>query len=211
MYVLSWGLEPADLSALEEACEQAGLPLEAPAVDAGGPAGHRRDDLLVAFTGAHGPADPREITRDGAYVVTVQSAPDAAGTLRAVRAGSSFLMASPLREERLRSFLTYLRDVAAPTATQVLDLDDSGLLATPSASVRLTGAEAKALRALADRSARIVARPELLRLTGEDPRDLVEALRARFREIGSGAQILKVPHMGFRLVGEVRTTTAAPR
>ncbi|MFF8730101.1 hypothetical protein ACF073_27015 [Streptomyces sp. NPDC015171] len=213
MYVLAWGLEPVDRAAVEAACEQVGLPLETP--DSGTPADHHRDDLLVAFLGAGAAgtafADPREITASGAYVVTVQNAPNAKDTLRAVRSGSSFLMASPLGGERLVSFLTYLRDVAAPAAAQVLELGADGVLATPSASVQLTEGEVKALRALGDTSARIVARPELLRLTGEDPRDLLEALRARFREIGSGAQILKVPHMGFRLVGELRVETAAAR
>ncbi|MGV9557753.1 hypothetical protein [Streptomyces sp. NPDC003401] len=214
MYVLTRGLAAPEAARLREACERTGLPLKEPeAQDPRGTAEHVRDDLLVAFVAAEAdgsaPLEVREITRDGAYAVLVQPAPSARGTLAAVRSGAGFVMAAPLGVERLVSFLTYLRDVAAPASAQVLDLDESGVLTTPSASVRLTGAEAGALRALAERRAVIVSRPDLLRLTGEDPRDVIEALRARFREVGSGAQILKVPHMGFRLVGEVRLKATA--
>ncbi|MFG3033674.1 hypothetical protein ACGFZJ_34860 [Streptomyces sp. NPDC048253] len=214
MYVLTQGLAAPEATRLREACERTGLPLKEPAAQ------HRRelaahvaDDLLVAFVAAEAdgsaPLELREITREGAYAVLVQSAPTAKGTLAAIRSGAGFVMAAPLGVERLVSFLTYLRDVAAPASAQILDLDETGALTTPSASVRLSDAEAKALRALADRRAVIVPRPDLLRLTGEDPRDVIESLRARFREIGSGAQILKVPHMGFRLVGEVRLKAGA--
>lgn len=214
MYVLTRGLAAPEAARLREACERTGLPLREPeAHDPRGAAGDVADDLLVAFVAAEadGSAPPglREITRAGAYAVLVQPAPTAKGTLAAVRSGAGFVMAAPLGVERLVSFLTYLRDVAAPASAQVLGLDETGVLTTPSASVRLTEVEAKALRALAERRAVIVSRPDLLRLTGEDPKDVIEALRARFREVGSGAQILKVPHMGFRLVGEVRLEATA--
>lgn len=214
MYVLTGGLGAPDTARLREACERTALPLKEPAAqDPQGLAAHVADDLLVAFVAAEAdgsaPFALGEITREGAYVVLVQAAPTAKGTLAAVRSGAGFVMAAPLDVERLVPFLTYLRDVAAPASAQVLDLDEAGVLSTPSASVRLSEAEAKALRALADRRAVIVPRPDLLRLTGEDPRDVIEALRSRFREVGSGAQILKVPHMGFRLVGEVRLRATA--
>ncbi|MFJ6727949.1 hypothetical protein ACIQPQ_23930 [Streptomyces sp. NPDC091281] len=212
MYVLARGLGTAETTVLGEACRRTELPLKS-LPEHGDPADHLTPDLLVAFVAAcadgASPLLLPALTRDGAYAVLVQSAPTARSTLAAVRSGAGFVMAAPLDTARLEAFLTYLRDVAAPAAAQVLDLDDDGTLTTPSASVRLTPAEARALRALGDRRATIVARPDLLRLTGEDPRDLVEALRRRFREVGSGAQILKVPHMGFRLVGEVRRKTAA--
>ncbi|MEU5278070.1 hypothetical protein [Streptomyces asoensis] len=214
MYVLTQGLAAPEATSLREACERTGLPLKEPAAHEWRDlSAHVADDLLVAFVaaGADGTAPPglSGITRDGAYAVLVQPAPSAKGTLAAVRSGAGFVMAAPLGVERLVSFLTYLRDVAAPASAQILDLDETGELTTPSASVRLSDAEAAALRALADRRAVIVPRPDLLRLTGEDPRDVVESLRARFREVGSGAQILKVPHMGFRLVGEVRLKAGA--
>lgn len=99
------------------------------------------------------------------------------------------------------------RELGARVADDLLD--ETGALTAPSASVRLPHAEARAPRALADRGAVIGPGPDLLRLTGEDPCDVIESLRARFREVVSGAQILKVPHMGFRLVGDVRPKAGA--
>ncbi|MFJ4618053.1 hypothetical protein [Streptomyces sp. NPDC088812] len=212
MYVLARGLAATETENLREACERTALPLR-PVPDGDGVAEHVAADLLVAFVAAAddgtAPLDLRDLTHGGAYAVLVQPAPTARTTLAAVRSGAGFVMAAPLDVDRLVPFLTYLRDVAAPAAAQVLDLDEAGVLATPSGSVRLSEAEARALRALADRRATIVGRPDLMRLTGEDPRDVVASLRARFREVGSGAQILKVPHMGFRLVGEVRLKATA--
>ncbi len=209
MYVLAWALTEDDLASLREACDRTGLPLECPSVEAerGEPL-VLREDLLGAFvsstTPLPEPLSAEDISRTGAYVVTVHHAPTPGDMLTAFHSGSSFAMSEPLGTSRLTSFLTYLRDVAAPQSTQVLDLDPSDVLATPSATVQLSPAEGKALRALSTRRSTIVPRPELMRLAGEDPRDLVQALQKRFREVGSGAQILKVPHMGFRLVGEVR-------
>ncbi|MFD7132979.1 hypothetical protein [Streptomyces sp. NPDC059894] len=212
MYVLARGLAATETENLREACERTALPLR-PVPDGDDVAEHVAADLLVAFVAAAddgiAPLDLRDLTHGGAYAVLVQRAPTARTTLAAVRSGAGFVMAAPLDVDRLVPFLTYLRDVAAPAAAQVLDLDEADVLATPSGSVRLSEAEARALRALADRRATIVGRPDLMRLTGEDPRDVVESLRARFREVGSGAQILKVPHMGFRLVGEVRLKATA--
>ncbi|MFI1826471.1 hypothetical protein ACH41E_08425 [Streptomyces sp. NPDC020412] len=213
MYVLAWALSERDLSALRTACDANGLPLECHPVDDTPEApAPPRNDLLAAFVSATTPLpaalSPADLGRNGAYVVTVHAAVTAGNTLAALRSGTSFVMAEPLAAPRLTSFLTYLRDVAAPAATQVVELDEADVLTTPSASTQLSPAEGKALRALGAVRATIVPRPELARLTGEDPRDLVRSLQERFREVGAASQILKVPHMGFRLVGEVRMKAA---
>ncbi|MGA8116453.1 MAG: helix-turn-helix domain-containing protein [Actinocatenispora sp.] len=195
-------LPSADATALSEACRQTRLPL-----DSRDHLGELAGDLLAVFCTeeAASPAAVRELHDAGAYAVLVQPEPSARGTLEALRLGYGFVLASPLRAERLTAFLTYLRDVSAPPGTQIVDLDQVGTLSTRTAHTALDEAEAAALRLFARGPSRIVSRRELAEATdGGDPLALVSALRTRFEQVGSGAKILKVPHMGFRLVGEVR-------
>ena len=104
---------------------------------------------------------------------------------------------------RVTSFLSYLRSVAAPPGAQTLTVD-AEVLSSPSSSVALSSEEAAALRLFGEHPGRIVSRDALAEAAGADPLRLLTSLRDKFAEIGSGAQILKVPHMGYRLVGTVR-------
>lgn len=202
MYVLAAQLTSSDIDRLGEACQRNRLRLEL---------GHRpdsgrlRDDVLAVFYSAGGsPLGEQEIHRRGAYSVLVRQEPSAQGIIEALRAGYSFVLASPLGVDRLTSFLGYLRSVAAPPRARILDLDEANILSTASESTTLDAAEAAALRLFGARAGRIVSREELTDTVGQDPRHITASLREKFDQIGTGAQILNVPHMGFRLVGELR-------
>lgn len=234
MYVLSASLDPADVASLEQACARTRIglrvtdprepepteldlrvpettELDPPEPDPREPEPVFGEDLLAVFYRGDG-APPAEYTaarRAGVHTVEVQSRASALATLAAVRGGCGFVLASPLGVDRLTKFLDYLAKVAAPPGAQVLTLADDGTLTTPSGAVRLDPAEATTLRLLGERPDGIVSREQITSASGGlDPLLLVAELRRRFDAVGSGAQILKVPHMGFRLVGRVRAVVA---
>ncbi|MFH8367692.1 transcriptional regulator [Streptomyces sp. NPDC018031] len=207
MYVLAQSLAPADLEVLAEACAEVGLTLH----DADPEAGHETppDALLVSFHRSAAPA-PEDLTvadvkGRGGYPVAVLDGISATDVLAAVSGGYSFTLASPLRRPRLVETLNYLRNVTPPENTQVLTLDGKGSLCSPSKSVPVTDAEAGLLRLLAGRSGQIVSREDLTAATGgEDVNRVTSVLKQKFLDIDSGAKLLKIPHLGFRLVGTVR-------
>jgi hypothetical protein len=202
--VLTAALPDGDLERLGEACDTNRMPLET--VASGEPV-LLAPDLLAVFSVAGGvaPVDPRAVRRHGAYPVQVQGSVVPAEVLSAVRAGYSFVLVTPLRVARLTALLAYLRDVAAPPGARILTLAEDGTLSTPSGTAHLDAAEQAALRLLGANVGRIVTRGQLHDGTGADPLQVTTALRRHLESVGSGAQILKVPHMGFRFVGTVIT------
>jgi hypothetical protein len=165
------------------------------------------DDLLAVFYEAgHDPVPMSDVRRHGAYAIWVAPAPATpTEVLAAIRHGYHLVLASPLRIERVRSLLGYLAEVASPAPAQVLALDAAGTMSTPSRSVRLSPEEAAVLRTFAKRQRRIVPRQDLANVIGEaELRSVLAALSQHMEEVGSGARLLPVPHIGVRLSGSVR-------
>lgn len=207
MYVLAQSLTPPDLEVLADACAEVGLTLHETAPRAEAP-----DALLVSFHRvAAAPADGppvAELGQRGGYAVAVLDGIAASAVLAAVSGGYSFTLASPLRRHRLVETLTYLKHITPPENTQVLTLDGAGSLRSPSKSAPVTGAEAGLLRLLAARPGQIVSREELTEAAGgEDVNRVTSVLKQKLLDIDSGAKLLKIPHLGFRLVGTVREET----
>ncbi|MFB0617868.1 transcriptional regulator [Streptomyces sp. AGS-58] len=207
MYALAQSLIPADLEVLTEACAEVGLPLHV--TDRGAGQAPPPGALLVSFhrVAAARPDDlsMEELKRGGGYPVAVLDGVSATEVLAAVSRGFSFTLASPLRHPRLVETLSYLKNVTPSENTQVLTLDGKGSLSSPAKSLPVTDAEARLLRLLSDRSGQIVSREELTEATGgEDVNKVTSVLKQKFLDLDSGAKLLKVPHLGFRLVGTVR-------
>ncbi|MFH8804202.1 transcriptional regulator [Streptomyces sp. NPDC017936] len=207
MYALAQSLVPADTEVLAEACAEVGLTLHVAHPEAGQapPPGA----LLVSFHrfAAVPPDDPsmEELKSRGGYAVAVLDGVSATEVLAAVSRGFGFTLASPLRRPRLVETLNYLKNVTPSENTQVLTLDGKGSLCSATKSLPVTDAEAELLRLLSHRSGQIVSREELTEATGgEDVNKVISVLKQKFRDIESGAKLLKVPHLGFRLVGTVR-------
>ncbi|SDT80763.1 winged helix-turn-helix domain-containing protein [Actinoplanes derwentensis] len=202
MYVLSTTLEPVELDMLERACRAQRIPVSTSGDAALG------DDLLAAFyrAGAAGesPIEPRQVRLHGAYTVLVDAEATARSTYTALRSGYSFVLPSPLSESRVSRLLDYLVATAAPQRSQVLTLSDANELTVGGRSVTLTDGQGVTLRLLGEQSGRIVTRQRLSAAGQDNALAVVTELRRVFQDIGAGAQILKVPHMGFRLVGSVR-------
>lgn len=208
MYVLTALLHPADLNQLSVACERNRLELVLARPDHIIPL---RDDLIAFFDRRDAPSlvAKEEIFSRGVHTILVKSELSARSTLAARHAGYSFMLASPLRIDRLTSLLGYLRTVAVPPMAQILHLDGTDTLSTPSSSTRLDAAEAAALRILGARPDQIVSREDLASaMAGADPLTVTSRLQLKFDEIGSGAQLMKVPHMGIRLAGRILVTPA---
>ncbi|MGI5212772.1 hypothetical protein [Plantactinospora sp. CA-290183] len=201
MHVLMSALDRNDAESLGRACSRNRILLhDAPADGAAG----LEDDLLAVFIaeGTDPPVSPAEIRQHGAYAVQVQQTVSGMQMLHAARNGYHFVFGSPLPTDRVSNFLRYICDVAAPPRSQILRLTDTGTLVTPMGTAELEHAEVSALRLLGERRDGIVSRADLMSATGgSDPLRTINALRGRFSALGSGAQILKVPHMGYRLVG----------
>jgi hypothetical protein len=207
MYALAQSLTAPDLEVLADACAEVGLTLHVTDPEAGhaAPPGA----LLVAFHRVAA-ARPDDLTVEdlkgrGGYVVAVLDGISATEVLAAVTRGFSFTLASPLRRSRLVETLTYLKSVTPSENTQVLTLDGKGSLSSPAKSSPVTEAEANLLRLLSDRPGQIVSREELTEATGgEDVSKVTSVLKQKLLDIDSGAKLLKIPHLGFRLVGTVR-------
>ncbi|MFM9607188.1 winged helix-turn-helix domain-containing protein [Streptomyces niveiscabiei] len=206
MYALAQSLTPADLEVLAEACAEVGLALHVtdPATGHAPPPGAQ----LVSFTrvAAARPDDlsVADLKSRGGYAVAVLDSVSATEVLAAVTAGYGFTLASPLRRSRLVETLSYLKTVTPSENTQVLTLAN-GSLNSAAKSLPVTDAEAGLLRLLSDRPGQIVSREELTQATGgEDVNKVTSVLKQKFLDIDSGAKLLKIPHLGFRLVGTVR-------
>jgi DNA-binding winged helix-turn-helix (wHTH) protein len=206
MYVVAGSLESADFTVLEGACAELGL-----AVHASDPEAGRSDwpDVILAALHRFGDGAPSpsaaEVKRRGGYPIAVLDAVSATGVLAALSEGFSLALASPLRRSRLVESLGYLKSVAPPVPSQVVTLDGHGRLGSPSKSVPVTDAESGMLRCLADRPGQIVSREELTEAAdGEDANKVASVLKQKLDDVDSGAKILKVPHLGFRLVGTVQ-------
>jgi hypothetical protein len=205
MYVLALELPPESLAPLAAACTRLGLPLETAA--AGEPA-VPRGDLLAAFyqIRAGGPAPvpaPEEVRRHGAAPVVLLRELTGAAFLDEVWRGFRLVLPAPPGADRLTRCLSYLRDVAPPPGSQQLWLDDSNVLSSTVGSTRLSHAEAVALRRLCEAPGRIVSREDLAAVGALDVLRVTTQLKDKLAGIGSGAQLLKVPHMGFRFVGKL--------
>jgi hypothetical protein len=203
MHVLMGSLRPADADTLERACTRNRMPLRTLPAEGAGQLGA---DLLAVFfqEGEESALAPADVRRHGAYAIQIQSAVASAPMLRAIRAGYHLVFPSPLPADRVTRFLRYMSDVAAPPKSRTLTLSENGTLSTATGHAELDPAESAALRLLGSRRDGIVSRAELLAASGSDPLQTVTALRRHLSELGSGAQILKVPHLGYRLVGSVQ-------
>ncbi|MBA0052910.1 helix-turn-helix domain-containing protein [Streptomyces sp. AJS327] len=213
MYVLAQSVAPADLHVLGEACSETGLALH----DADPEEERDFPDVLLASFHRVSAADgltPAQVKGRGGYPIAVLDEVAATDVLRAVTDGFSFTLASPLRRERVVETLGYLKSVTPPESTQVLTLlgppvEGRLRLSSGPRDAEVSHGEAQMLRTLADRPGQIVARGELERATGEDNINRVSSvLKQKLEDIDSGAKILKVPHLGFRLVGTVREADA---
>jgi hypothetical protein len=203
MFVMTQGLTHDDHEHLALACQRNRMELR-DLTDATAPVA-LADDLLAVITAAGvEPVVPVSAVRQhGAYAVQVQPALNGVQLLRGIQSGYNFVFASPLIPDRLTAFLAYLRDIAAPPATQILRLNGDGVLSTPAGSVTLDESEAAVLRLFGQRVNHIVSRRELADVSGADPLQVTRRLKMHFEVLGSGAHILNVPHMGYRLVGSV--------
>ncbi|MFH8477126.1 hypothetical protein [Streptomyces sp. NPDC018000] len=207
MYALAQSLTPEDQEVLAEACAEVGVTLHVtdPEADHVAPS----DALLVSFhriaAGRSDDLSVAELKSRGGYPVAVLDGISATEVLSAVSSGFSFTLASPLRRSRLVKTLSYLKTVTPPENTQVLTLDGKGALSSSAKSVPVTDAEEGLLSLLNDRSGQIVPIADLIKATGgEDVNKVASVLKQKFLDIESGAKLLKVPHLGFRLVGTVR-------
>ncbi|MGW0516078.1 winged helix-turn-helix domain-containing protein [Crossiella sp. NPDC003009] len=203
MYVLAGTLAAADLAVVTDACAELGLAVhhaDAEVTD---------DVMLCALHRTAGEAvepSPAEVRRRGGYPIAVLESVSATGVLGALTEGYAFALATPLRRPRVVAALGYLKSVAPPEPAQRLTLAP-GLLRSPSRQTPVSAAEAGLLRALAGKPGQIVSRAELGEAAGgEDVNAVVSVLRRKLADIDSGAKILKVPHLGFRLVGTVEDT-----
>ncbi|WHT23236.1 helix-turn-helix domain-containing protein [Crossiella sp. CA-258035] len=203
MYVLAGTLAAADLAVVTDACAELGLAVHHDDHEVAD------DVMLCALHRTGGEAvepSPAEVRRRGGYPIAVLDSVSATGVLGALTEGYAFALATPLRRPRVVAALGYLKSVAPPEPAQRLTLAP-GLLRSPSRQTPVTAAEAGLLRALANKPGQIVSRTELAGAAGdEDVNAVVSVLRRKLADIDSGAKILKVPHLGFRLVGTVEDT-----
>lgn len=201
MYVLT--AADAGAAGLRAACDPLGIEV---VVAAGGGA-QPAADLLAVFYDADGgePLPLSAVRGHGAYAVLLVPEPVHGTTvLEAVRAGYNFVLTRPVRIDRARALLEYLATVAAPRQSRNLTLDRGGVLSTPSRSVVLSAAESAVLHVFAANPDRIVPRQRLALASGDAPLlETLSQLRAHLDAIGSGAQVLNVPHVGYRLAGHV--------
>ncbi|GGY75686.1 winged helix-turn-helix domain-containing protein [Streptomyces nitrosporeus] len=207
MYALAQSLTPEDQEVLAEACAEVGITLHVTDPEASHTA--PSEGLLVSFhrVAADRPGDlsVEELKSRGGYPVAVLDGISATEVLSAVSSGFGFTLASPLKRSRLVKTLSYFKTVTPPENTQVLTLDGKGTLSSAAKSVPVTDAEAGLLRLLHDRSGQIVSREDLTEAAGgEDVNKVTSVLKQKFLDIDSGAKLLKIPHLGFRLVGTVR-------
>lgn len=163
---------------------------------------------LAEFHGHRGDILPPPAGGDGdAYPVLVSASTSADLVFRAFSSGYRLVLPSPLSPQRLDQLLRYLSGYASPPSARVLDVDATGLLTVTGDRLELTGAQREVLALLGKRPGGVVSRQDLATAVGgEDPQAVIRSLRERFELAGSGAQILKVPHIGFRLAGSVRST-----
>jgi hypothetical protein len=212
MYVLAVGLAPDRHAKLTAACAAIGLQLDA--VSAGEPI-DLRDDLLAAYfefdaDGSDGVA-PQGVSERGALAVAFASEEFGGDVyLREIRNGYGMVLPASVTEERLVRSLTYLRDVVPPAGSQRLWLNEHRLLASAVGSVQLDLAEDAFLRRLGSTPGSIVSREELAKAGGADVQGVSVRIKERLAEIGSGAQLLKVPHLGFRFVGTLHEGEPSP-
>ena len=201
MYVLT--ATSARATELHRACDPLGIEVAVAPYDGAQPAA----DLLAVFYDADGdePLPLAAVREHGAHAVLLVPDPPLGETvLAAMRAGYSFVLTRPMRTDRVRALLHYLATVAAPRQSKELTLDRDGVLRTPSRSVALSAAESAVLHVFADHPNRIVPRQRLALASGNTPlRETLSRLRTHLDAIGSGAQVLNVPHIGYRLAGHV--------
>lgn len=202
MYVLT--AADAEMTALlRTACHPLGIEVAVAPCDRAQPSA----DLLAVFYDADGedPLSLAAVREHGAHAVLLVPEPVHGETvLDAIQAGFSFVLTRPIRIDRVRALVDYLATVAAPAQSKELTLDRDDVLRTPSRSVALSAAEAAVLHVFADHPDRIVPRQRLVLASGNTPlRETLSQLRGHLDAVGSGAQILNVPHIGYRLAGHV--------
>jgi DNA-binding response OmpR family regulator len=202
MYVLTTTSSTA--SELHMACDPVGIEVAVARYDGAQPSAA----LLAVFYNADGdePLSLGAVREHGAHAVLLVPEPVRGKTvLDAMRAGYSFVLTQPMRTDRVRALLEYLATVAAPPQSKVLTLDhDDVVFCTPSRSVALSAAESAVLHVFADHPDRIVSRQRLALASGDTPlRETLSRLHTHLNAIGSGAQVLNVPHIGYRLAGHV--------
>ena len=201
MYVLT--ATSAGAAELHPACDPLGIEVAVAPYDGAQPAA----DLLAVFYDADGdePLPLAAVREHGAHAVLLVPEPVRGEmVLDAMRAGYSFVLTRPMRTDRVRALLHYLATVAAPRQSKELTLGRDGVLRTPSRSVALSAAESAVLHVFADHPNRIVPRQRLALASGDTPlRETLSRLRTHLDAIGSGAQVLNVPHIGYRLAGHV--------
>jgi DNA-binding response OmpR family regulator len=201
--VLALSLSQRDYAALHRACTECGLRLHH------GDALPANPDELAALAVFCGPMDEAgpsvaltELRAGGTHLIAVLPERSAESVLAAIKQGFALVLDSPLLTARVSHCLRYLLTVAPPRAAQTVRLGRSGeLRALNARSVQLSRAEAVLLRALGKQPGHIVHRTEAARLTGEDPSPLIRRLSAKLADIDSRVKILKVPHVGYRMVG----------
>lgn len=186
--------------AVAAACDAAGLDLVV--VDEWREERHPQALAVVTEVDAADPA-AAPLRDGGAYRVAVLATPDASAVFRALRRGYSFAFSRPLAPARLAHAFSYLRDVAPPLASQVLELGD-GVVLVGDRAVALAEAEHTLLRLLGEAEGRVVPREELSAAVPSDPLRVAASLKLKLTVAGSSVKLLKVPHIGLRLVGVVR-------
>jgi hypothetical protein len=209
MHVLAGELSPETLQVVTDAAASAGLEVRSTAT---APADLTPDLLAVVHSGRDPQPKPSATatTAHGAYAVLVLDRLSPIAVLDAATSGYAFTLTQYELETRLAHLFGYLCTVAAPEPTRTLSLSAAHVLSSASASVHLEPAEAGLLTRLGDSTGRVVPWDELAREETGRPGvlKLVAELTGKLEQIGSGARILKVPHLGFRLSGRLHTMGA---
>jgi hypothetical protein len=209
MYVLAGELSPETLQVVTSAAASAGLEARSSATV---PADLTPDLLAVVHSDREAQPEPSATatTAHGAYAILVLDRLSPTAVLDAATSGYAFTLTPYKLETRLAHLLGYLCTVAAPEPTRTLSLSASHLLSSASASVRLEPGEAELLTQLGESTGRVVPWDELAQEATGRPGvlKLVADLTGKLEQIGSGARILKVPHLGFRLSGRLHPVEA---
>lgn len=143
---------------------------------------------------------PGDVVAAGGYAVALVG-PTATGgaTLAAIEQGYSFTLAATAGPDRIRSLTDYLWEVGPPPSSASIEVSGSEMRYADRAA-ELPAATLEVLRVLAANRWGIVSNETLAERVDDHVRAAARLKRA-LADLGSRAQVLKVPQIGYRLVG----------